>query len=269
MVSTDLGACFQILAVFQMIAEAYAVHCERAAHARSDEEHSPTATLVLPQRGVFRYHVANHTTIADPNTALLFHPDQSYHITHPNDAGDDCVALTYDRDTLADVLGFASESTRVWTLSAATQRLLHASALRSLSSWDVLEREEAAIATLLALTPVPVTKCRVAHAARIEAIRERLAADVSANDSLSTIARDAGLSPFHLARQFRAHTGSSIHQYLLALRLATAHARMRSGANDLTELAVDLGFASLAHFSSTFRRAYGMSPSRAIGRHTL
>jgi AraC family transcriptional regulator len=246
-----------------MIAEAQSVHCVRTAHARADEEHSPTATLVLPRRGVFRYHVANDTTIADPNTALLFHPDQPYRITHPNDVGDDCVALYYDRDTLADVLGFASEGTRVWTLSAATQRLLHASALRSLSAPDVLEREESAIATLSSLAPLPATKRHPTSAARIEAIRERLAANVSANDSLSTIGCDVGLSPFHLARQFRAHTGSSIHQYLLALRLATAHTRIRNGANNLTELAIDLGFSSLAHFSSTFQRAYGMPPSRA------
>jgi AraC-like DNA-binding protein len=251
-----------------MIAEAYTVHCERTAHARSDEEHSPTATLVLPQRGVFRYHVANHTTIADPNTALLFHPDQVYHITHPNDAGDDCVALSYDRDTLADALGFASEATQVWTLSAATQRVLHASAVWSLRSPDVLGREESAIATLAVLAPLPVMRRQAAHVARIEAIRERLAANVTANDSLSTIARDAGVSPFHLTRQFRAHTGSSIHQYLMTLRLATAQARMRSGADNLTDLAMDLGFASLAHFSSAFRRAYGIPPSRA-GAATL
>jgi AraC family transcriptional regulator len=240
------------------------VHCARTAHARADEEHSPRATLVLPQRGVFRYHVGNDTTIADPNTALLLHPDQSYCVTHPNDAGDDCLALYYDRDTLTDTLGLAGEATWSWALSAANQRLLHASALQSLHGADVLEREESAIATLSALAPLPAMHRRTTDAARIEAIRERLAANVSANDSLGMIARDAGLSPFHLARQFRAYTGSSIHQYLLALRLATAHTRMRDGANNLTRLAVDLGFSSLAHFSSTFRRAYGAPPSRVL-----
>jgi transcriptional regulator GlxA family with amidase domain len=47
----------------------------------------------------------------------------------------------------------------------------------------------------------------------------------------------------------------------LALRLATGHARVRDGATNLTQLAIDLGFSSLAHFSSTFRRAYGRPPS--------
>jgi AraC-like DNA-binding protein len=216
---------------------------------------------VLPQRGVFRYHVATETTIADPNTAVLFHPDQSYRITHPNDDGDDCVALYFDRDTLADALGSRGERTRVWTLSATTQRLLHASAIRSLTAQDALEREESAISVISVLAPLPVTKRPCADAVRIETVRERLAADVSANHSLATLARDAGLSPFYLARRFRAHSGSSIHQYLLALRLATAHARLRDGATNVTQLALDLGFSSLAHFSSTFRRAYGSPPS--------
>jgi AraC-like DNA-binding protein len=249
-----------------MIAEAHSVRCQRTAHSWADEEHSPTATLVLPQRGVFRYHVANDMTIADANTAVLFHPDQSYRITHPNDDGDDCVALYFDRDTLEDVLGRAGETTRVWTLSGPAQRRLHASALRSLTAQDALDREESAILALSTLAPVPATKRHSADSDRIQAIRERLAADISASHSLATIARDAGLSPFHLARRFRAHTGSSIHQYLLALRLATARARMRHGTTNLTQLAVDLGFSSLAHFSTTFRRAYGTPPSSALPR---
>jgi AraC-like DNA-binding protein len=244
--------------------EVHRVHCARTSHTRADEECSARPTLVLPQRGVFRYQVANVSTVADPNTALLFHPDQSYRITHPSDAGDECVALSFDRDTLSDVLGSAGEATRVWTLAGAAQRVLHASALQSLTASDPLEREESAMATLSFLAPVPTTKGRVRDVARIEAIRERLAADVAANDSLASIARDVGLSPFHLARQFRKHTGSSIHQYLLTLRLATARTRMRNGADNLTQLAVDLGFSSLAHFSTTFRRAYGTPPSRAL-----
>jgi AraC-like DNA-binding protein len=264
MVSPQPVARFQFRAVLTTIAEARGVHCERTAHARADEEHSPAPTLVLPQRGTFRYHVANGVTLADPNTALLFHPDQSYRITHPNDEGDDCVAIYFDRDTLADVLGFAGETTQVWTLSAPAQRQLHARAIRSLAARDPLEREESAISALSALAPLPAMKRHSADAVRIEAVRERLATDVSANHSLAAIARDAGLSPFHLARRFRAHTGSSIHQYLVALRLATARARIRDGATNLTQLAFDLGFSSLAHFSATFRRAYGKPPSGAL-----
>ncbi len=124
-----------------------------------------------------------------------------------------------------------------------------------------LARDERAFDVLALVGGAELVVPNARDAARIDAVRERLAGDVGASASLAAIARDAGLSPFHLARRFRARTGTSLHQYRLALRLAAAQARLLDGADDLTHLALDLGFASLAHFSAAFRHAYGRSPS--------
>ncbi len=68
-------------------------------------------------------------------------------------------------------------------------------------------------------------------------------------------------SPFHLARQFRASTGTSISAYLLRLRLALALQRLAEGEADLAALAADLGFASHSHFGARFRSVFGVPPS--------
>jgi AraC-like DNA-binding protein len=79
--------------------------------------------------------------------------------------------------------------------------------------------------------------------------------------TLDDISRLVHCSAFHLARIFRRETGLSIHQYRHRLRLHTALDRIHAGANDLTGLALDLGFSSHSHFTEAFHRAFGLSPS--------
>ncbi|MGH9887614.1 MAG: helix-turn-helix transcriptional regulator, partial [bacterium] len=84
--------------------------------------------------------------------------------------------------------------------------------------------------------------------------------------SLGTLARSVNASPFHLARVFREETGTSVHQYLLKVRLALALERVLDRSERFSAIAHSLGFSSHAHFTTLFRRAYGMTPSQAAGR---
>jgi AraC-like DNA-binding protein len=71
-----------------------------------------------------------------------------------------------------------------------------------------------------------------------------------------------GLSRYELARQFRAHHGTSPYRYLLMRRLEAARKALRAGTTPLAELALDAGFADQAHFTRAFTKAYGLTPSR-------
>lgn len=247
------------------LVEAERVCCRRTSDAQAPEERSSVPTLVVLRQGVYRYHGERQTTIADANTVLLFHPSHSYRISHPTDHGDECIALRFDPDAIADALGPAGEAARAWILDASSQRMVQQYASGVLTAHDHLSREERASQLLAALSGRALTSRR--EDPRIGLARERIAGDITVNLSLAAIAREVGWSPFHLARQFRAHTGTSLHQYRLALRLNLARTMLRDGAEDLTRLALDLGFASHAHFSAAFRAAYGMSPSAARSRH--
>jgi AraC-like DNA-binding protein len=74
------------------------------------------------------------------------------------------------------------------------------------------------------------------------------------------VARAACASPDHLTRIFRRETGSTLHGYLVRLRLAVALDAVIETEVDLTELAFDLGFASHSHLTYAFRRRYGVPP---------
>ena len=78
--------------------------------------------------------------------------------------------------------------------------------------------------------------------------------------SLSQIARAIGASPAYLTDLFHRIEGMPIYRYQTRLRLARALGQLPH-AEDITQLALELGFSSHSHFSSAFRSTFGMTPS--------
>ncbi|WP_454260363.1 AraC family transcriptional regulator [Pseudoxanthomonas mexicana] len=82
--------------------------------------------------------------------------------------------------------------------------------------------------------------------------------------SLTALAQLAHFSPFHFHRVFRAHTGQTLQAFVARSRLDRALFVMRSSPRKrLSQVAADCGFESPSTFSKAFRKAYGVSPSRA------
>jgi len=95
----------------------------------------------------------------------------------------------------------------------------------------------------------------------VEATRRLLAAHLAHPLSLGDIARAVDCSPFALCRAFHATTGKTITAYRNTLRMHTALALLR-GPEDLTTIALDLGYSSHSHFTMIFRRTFGQTPSQ-------
>ena len=102
------------------------------------------------------------------------------------------------------------------------------------------------------------------YAARIERAKTMIEEHYAERLSLSTIARDSGMSVFHFARIFSELEGRPPHRFLTDVRLAHAAARIRGGAK-ITDTCFAVGFGSLSHFVTTFRRRYGVRPSDVRG----
>ena len=92
------------------------------------------------------------------------------------------------------------------------------------------------------------------------------------NISLAVLARESGCSPYHLMHLFRTETGMPIRRYRAQMRVAAALARIVEGADDLTELALELGFSSHSHLTDTFKGLLGLTPSelrQQLGRKAI
>jgi len=79
---------------------------------------------------------------------------------------------------------------------------------------------------------------------------------------VAVLARHLGYSPWYFGRLFRRLEGQTISMYRERKRLARAVRHLRRAPDtELTYLALDLGYSSHSHFSSAFRRAFGVPPS--------
>jgi AraC family transcriptional regulator len=79
--------------------------------------------------------------------------------------------------------------------------------------------------------------------------------------SLSALADQTGLSPFHLHRTFAAALGETPKQLAFRLRLSRAAAMLLGGDDPVLDIAISSGFQSHEVFCRAFRRRFGTSPS--------
>ncbi|SAK81985.1 AraC family transcriptional regulator [Caballeronia catudaia] len=67
---------------------------------------------------------------------------------------------------------------------------------------------------------------------------------------------------YSFIRSFKKAHGMTPHQYIIESRLHAARKLIVSGQCDITEAALSCGFSTASHFSATFRKRWGVSPSK-------
>jgi AraC-like DNA-binding protein len=81
------------------------------------------------------------------------------------------------------------------------------------------------------------------------------------------LAHAAHLSPAHFSREFRRAFGETPHQYLLTRRLERAAALLRNTDHTVADICVTVGLRSVGSFTTSFGRAFGMSPAAYRAAH--
>lgn len=245
-------------------------------------EHAAHATLVLPTAGLFRLHLGREETfVADPTQAVFFAPDRPHRYSHPAAGGDDCLAIELPAGILAALL---DELDPAAADRAGSPYPLHRVSLppRALAVRRLLQlRLEGGAASVLEVDESLTEICGAWIGARreaegrreavappskdqrerVEAVQLLLAAEPGHDWRLADLARRVASSPCHLTTLFRRATGVPVHRHLVRLRLARALDEVVDTRRELTAIGADLGFATPSHFSASFRRAFGMSPS--------
>jgi AraC-like DNA-binding protein len=69
------------------------------------------------------------------------------------------------------------------------------------------------------------------------------------------------MSPYHFARVFKRSTGVSPHRFLVRRRIEEASALLAAQTLPIAEIARSVGFRTASHFTTTFRRVTGITPS--------
>lgn len=99
-------------------------------------------------------------------------------------------------------------------------------------------------------------------AARQRRVLDHIDAHLGKNIGMRALAHAAGLSRDHFAKAFKASIGISPHRYIGERRILRAKEMLLDRGRSITDVALDLGFASSSHFSDSFRKATGITPSQ-------
>lgn len=240
--------------------------------------------IAFPGTSVVIEHAGRQPAVTTRNEIVLYNKGQSYRRALFDPSGDHCSFLMVAPGLLAEMsvaLGSAQYEERVAFSShlgavEAGTFLLQRLIVRTLRSHeavpDALRLEEALyqLAFDAARTGFGAAdsvrrprrrRTLSAHALVVEETKALLARRFAERMNLAQIAREMLVSPFHLARLFRARTGFGIHEYRDQLRLRLALDRILEREVTLSAFALELGYASHSHFTDSFRRVFGFAPS--------
>jgi AraC family transcriptional regulator len=207
-----------------------------------------------------------------PGSLLLGNARQSFEVGHEHAAGDRCLSFQFAPEYFERIASDAGVRK-----GERGFRVLRLPPLRELSSliararagleysadtpWEELSVELAA-ATVRAERGIssragnapPSAIARVTRSVR--AIERRPDGALG----LGSLAREAGLSPYHFLRTFERLTGITPHQYVRRARLRDAASRLAAERGKVLDIALDCGFGDVSNFNRAFRTEFGVSP---------
>jgi AraC family transcriptional regulator len=237
------------------------------------EAFSAEFQVALPYRGLFVWHVGHDEVVGDANQALFVTGGERYRMSHPVAGGYAELIVTPAAPIVAE-LGHESAGAlashalfrrRSRRVSPSLQSLRAQLLIRALgaSKDDALAAEEHVLALLRSALDNDAPRQNPGRSTQklIARTKAYLQAELAHPIRLADVGSAIGASPVYLTQLFRAVEGIPLHRYLTQLRLARALVELPH-ANDLTQLALELGFSSHSHFSARFHAVFGTTPSQ-------
>ena len=245
------------------------------------------AELAFPRRAVsIRQHLKPQA-VASPNEVVLYNPFNRYTRQPIDPRGDLCEVIAVQPEIMEEIAAHVSLP------SAKLDSRFFGDAIAPCSSRNYLWQRSLFMHVQAHNNPDPVlveesvlsivkqvlidaanffqkrkaaTKKRTSVSNR--ELAEAAAEFVSKNHkhpiTLKQIAEYCGCSVFHLSHVFQANKGVPVYQYLIRYRLRAAIARVGDTKNKglLNRIAFDFCFSSHSHFTKSFARQFGMTPSQ-------
>jgi AraC-like DNA-binding protein len=253
-------------------------HPDGAAHRDPDHEMATQDSISFVEVGTFDAHVEDQRWQLTPGTLFLARRGMTYSCRHAEEVPSDrCLTVAYTDAAVEDLMRVDLPALRppLARMSARREYLRHR--LRSCVAGDAIRLELLAGALFESLAgnrpsaPARLDGRVTPLMQRVDRAVELIETDFARDLTLGELAASAGLSPFYFARAFQRFVGVPPHRYLTGVRLRHA-ARMLDDGAAVTFTCYEVGFGSLSHFVTAFRRRFGVQPSavrRGAGVHAL
>ncbi len=97
---------------------------------------------------------------------------------------------------------------------------------------------------------------------RIWYAKEYLLKNIASPPTLKQLARVSGINEFKLKKGFKELFHQTVYEYLSDVRLEIGKNDLLEKRKSISQVAFELGYSSLQHFSNSFKRKFGVSPSQ-------
>ena len=125
---------------------------------------------------------------------------------------------------------------------------------------DPMAIETALLAVLTSVQSGEQPVCDEAHVHMVESVRSWLCSHFTEPVRLQDLVKLTGWQPGTINKLFRMHAGIPPYEFLLHQRLREVAHLLRASGMQLSDIAVETGFADQSHMQRLFRRAYGVTP---------
>jgi len=243
-----------------------ALHATFVRHRYALHTHE-TFTIALVERGAACFDLAGQRHVAPAGRTFVIPPDTPHTGESATPAGYTYKVLYIDPEQAAAGLDAPSgcrpshpvaviQSPRV----AAELARLHGLLDRDSAGLECDESLTATLASIRSLLTTHVgSEARRTRSSAVRRARAYLDDHFTESISLADLAREAGLSSYHLARTFRAEIGMPPSTYQRQLRIRRAIGQLRDGV-PAARVAADCGFSDQAHLTRHFKRVVGVPP---------
>lgn len=240
-------------------------HAPGVAHRDPEGERAATHAVSFVEAGSFRLRVAGAWHELTAAHLFVATPGLEFACTHDHEhPADRCLSVRFNERAVESLRSAGAAPLAAPVVPLDNRRAYLRLGLGVASDAARTEALAGALYWSLSGPAGPRARFRAGqlgwYAVRVDRARAMMEARHAEPLSLSLVARETGMSVYHFARVFSELVGRSPHQFLVEVRLTAAAARLRAGAS-VTETCYAVGFRSLSHFTTSFRRRFGVRPS--------
>ena len=108
----------------------------------------------------------------------------------------------------------------------------------------------------------------VTYNTKINEIINHINQNLSADLSLDTLSSKFYSSKYHLLREFKKHTGYTLHEYITLKRLITSKELLKDGLS-ISDVCQECGYNNYSNFIRSFTKAFNISPKKYAKQFNL
>lgn len=118
-----------------------------------------------------------------------------------------------------------------------------------------------------ALKPPRIKCCkRKVDQRKIYQAQEILLSDIHYMPTISSLAKEVGVNEMKLKQGFKELLGQGVHEYIVNNRLMYARQLLLDTEKSISEIAMLCGYSYPSHFSTAFKRRFGVAPVSLRGK---